>query len=177
MSEAPGTLDWRPAVDHPELVAAPTADALAALGVECLVAPIDAELADTAAFCEAYGVELAESANCVVVEGRRGETTRLAACMVLATDRADVNKTVRKHLDVRKISFAGMETATSLTRMEYGGITPVGLPADWPVLVDRRVAEAGWVVIGGGVRGSKLAIRGAELAKLPAAEVLELAQG
>lgn len=176
MSDAPGNLDWQPALDRSELVAPPTALAIEGLGVECLVAPVDPELADTATFCEAYGVELAESANCVVVEGRRGESTRMAACMVLATDRADVNKTVRKHLEVRKISFASMETATSLTGMEYGGITPIGLPGDWPVLVDQRVADAGWVVIGGGVRGSKIAIRGSDLARLPGAEVLELAQ-
>lgn len=100
----------------------------------------------------------------------------MAACMVLATDRADVNKTVRKHLEVRKISFASMETATSLTGMEYGGITPIGLPGDWPVLVDQRVADAGWVVIGGGVRGSKIAIQGSDLARLPGAEVIALAQ-
>lgn len=176
MSDAPGQLDWRSARDHADLVAAPTALALDGLAAECLVAPVDPELADTAAFCEAYGVLPEESANCVVVEGRRGETTRMAACMVLATDRADVNKVVRKHLDVRKISFASMDSATSLTGMEYGGITPIGLPGDWPVLVDQRVADAGWVVIGGGVRGSKIAIRGSDLAALPGAEVIELAQ-
>lgn len=176
MSDAPGDLDWKPALERPELLADPAVRAIERLGLGCLCAPIDAELADTAAFCEAYGVQLAESANCVVVEGRRGEDTRMAACMVLATDRADINKTVRKHLDVRKISFASMDSATNLTRMAYGGITPVGLPADWPVLVDQAVADSGWVVIGGGVRGSKLAIRGQDLAALPTAEVLALAQ-
>lgn len=171
----PGNLDWKPAAEHPELLAAPVAEALAA-APECLVAPIDAELADTAAFCEAYAVGMAESANCVVVEGRRGENTTMAAIMILATDRADVNKAVRKHLDVRKISFAAMETATTLTGMEYGGITPVGLPAGWPILVDRAVTEAGVVVIGSGIRGSKIAVEGADLARLPGAEVLDLAQ-
>ena len=117
---------------------------------------------------------MAESANCVVVEGRRGDVTRMAAVMVLATGRADVNKTVRKHLDVRKISFAATETATSLTQMEFGGITPIGLPGDWPILVDRAVADAGLVVVGSGIRGSKIAIDGAALAALPNAEVLGL---
>lgn len=174
MITGPGSLTWRPAADHPELMAAPVAVALD--GLDCLVAPIDADLADTAAFCEAYGVAMEESANCVVVDGRRGDTTTYAACMVLATDRADVNKTVRKHLGVRKISFASMETATALTDMEYGGITPLGLPADWPVLVDQAVAEAGVVVIGAGIRGAKVAIDGAALGELPNAEVLRLAQ-
>ena len=106
---------------------------------QVLVAPIDAELADTAAFCEAYGVALDESANCVIVAGRRGEVTRYAACVVLATTRADVNGVVRKLLDARKASFAPMDDAVELTGMEYGGITPIGLPADWPILVDARV--------------------------------------
>lgn len=174
--DLPGKLDWNPASEAADLLAAPVAAALEALGLEAYVAPIDAELADTAAFCEAYGVGLAESSNCVVVEGRRGERTTLAGVMVLATERADVNKTIKKHLDVRKISFAPMATATSLSGMEYGGITPVGLPAEWPVLVDTRVAEAGWLVLGSGIRGSKLAVRGSDLPKLATAEVLELAQ-
>ncbi|MGY4721157.1 YbaK/EbsC family protein [Naumannella cuiyingiana] len=169
-----GTLDWHDLATTTELVAAPVA--AAAPPGPAWVAPIDAELADTAAFCERYQVPLGASANCVIVEGRRGEQTTHAAVLVLATHRADVNKTVRKHLGVRKISFAPMETATSLTGMEYGGITPIGLPADWPVLVDEAVAAAGPVVIGAGVRAAKIMIDGADLARLPGAEVLALAQ-
>jgi prolyl-tRNA editing enzyme YbaK/EbsC (Cys-tRNA(Pro) deacylase) len=171
-----GTLDWRPTADHLDLLAAPVATAVRATGLDCFVASIDPDLADTAAFCEAYDVPMDASANCVVVSGRRGETVTMAACMVLAIDRADVNKVVRKHLDVRKISFAAMADAVAQSGMEYGGITPVGLPADWPVLVDEAVAAGEWVVIGSGIRGSKLALPGAALAALPAARVLKLAQ-
>lgn len=171
-----GILPWEPLAEHDEMVAEPVRDAVPTLPGPAWVAPIDSTVADTAEFCAEYDVPLQQSANCVVVEGRRGEDTVLAAVMVLATDRADVNKVVRKHLGVRKISFAPMETATSLTAMEYGGITPIGLPRDWPVLVDRRVAEAGTVVIGAGIRGAKIAIDGALLARLPGAEVLDLAQ-
>jgi prolyl-tRNA editing enzyme YbaK/EbsC (Cys-tRNA(Pro) deacylase) len=174
-SPALGTLDWRPAADHRELLAEPVAVAIER-GLDCYVAAIDPELADTAAFCAAYAVPLEVSANCVVVEGRRGAVVTMAACLVLATDRADVNKTVRKQLDVRKISFASMDTAVSQTQMQYGGITPLGLPPDWPVLVDTAVAAADWLVIGSGIRGSKIAISGAALAGLPGANVLELAQ-
>lgn len=92
--------------------------------------------------------------------------TTHAAVMVLATDRADVNGVVRRHLDVRKISFAPMVEAVALTGMEYGGITPVGLPQTWPVLVDAGVVAAGPVVIGSGLRSSKLLIDGADLAAL-----------
>nr|WP_239028233.1 YbaK/EbsC family protein [Pseudonocardia acidicola] len=137
------------------------------------VAEIDSDLADTAAFCAAYSSPLASSANCVVVAGRRGEETRYAACLVLATTRADVNGLVRKRLNARKASFAPMDDAVALTGMAYGGITPVGLPADWPVLVDPAVAAAPAVVIGSGIRGSKLALPGALAAALPGAEVVE----
>jgi prolyl-tRNA editing enzyme YbaK/EbsC (Cys-tRNA(Pro) deacylase) len=108
----------------------------------------------------------------VVVTGKRGGEPRYAACVVLATTRADVNNVVRRHLDVRKASFAPTEDAVARTGMEYGGITPIGLPADWPILVDSRVTEAGYVVIGSGVRHSKLALPGAALATLPGAVVL-----
>ncbi len=171
-----GTLDWQPASDHPELLAAPVAAAVAGLGLSCLVAPIDPTLADTAEFCAAYDVPMAVSANCVVVEGRRADTSTMAACLVLARDRADVNKTVRRHLDVRKISFARMDLAVSSTQMEYGGITPIGLPPDWPILVDTAVAAGEWLVIGSGVRRSKIAIAGTELAALPGATVMTVAQ-
>lgn len=174
--QAPGTLDWQPLLDRPELVADPTVAAARELdGIELLSAPIDATLADTAAFCEAYDVPEAASANCVIISGRRGEITTTAAVMILATDRADINKVVRKHLGVRKVSFAPQAEATSRTRMEYGGITPIGLPSDWPVLVDTRVTQAGPVVIGGGRRGSKICIDGADLTRLPGAEALDLA--
>ena len=173
MPSARGNLDWTPATDRPELLAVPV---VAAIGTApgALVAPIDAELADTAAFCEAYDVALGASANCVVVAGRRGEVTRYAAVMVLATDRADINNVVRRRLDVRKISFAPHDDAVQLTGMEFGGITPLGLPEDWPVLVDRRVAEAGEAVIGSGLRQSKILVTGEVLASLPGAEVLDL---
>ncbi len=133
-----GTLELSPALSRPDLLAPPVAAALAgwSRSAEVEVAPIDANLADTAAFCEAYGIGLDVSANCVIVAGRRGETTRYAACMILATTRADVNGVVRTRLDARKASFAPMDDAVALSGMEYGGITPVGIPADWVLLVD-----------------------------------------
>ncbi len=137
------------------------------------VAEIDPAAADTAAFCERYGVSPAESANCVVIAGRRDGETRYAACVILATTRADVNNVARRELDVRKASFAAMDTAVELTGMEYGGITPVGLPAAWPVLVDALVADTPAVVIGSGVRRSKLVLPGKLLAGLPGARAIE----
>jgi prolyl-tRNA editing enzyme YbaK/EbsC (Cys-tRNA(Pro) deacylase) len=169
-----GTLDVLAAGDHPELLAEPVAKALAALPAARVgVAAIDPALADTAEFCAAYGSPLSASANCVVVAGKRGGEERLAACLVLATTRADVNGVVRRRLDVRKASFAPMDHAVELTGMAYGGITPVGLPDGWPILVDAAVAAAPELVIGSGVRGSKLLIPGDVLAALPGAEVVE----
>jgi prolyl-tRNA editing enzyme YbaK/EbsC (Cys-tRNA(Pro) deacylase) len=173
MAGVMGSLQLEPALSRPDLLAPPVAKALASDDGQVLVAPIDAGLADTAAFCEAYGVGLDVSANCVIVAGRRGETVRYAACVVLATTRADVNGVVRRHLDVRKCSFAPMDDAVRLTGMEYGGITPIGLPADWPILVDARVAAAPRVIVGSGVRHSKIAVAGVALAGLPGAEVIE----
>ena len=123
-----GSLTVVPATRHPELLATPVAEALARLDPEVAetvgVAEIDPALADTAAFCERYGVAMDASANCVVVKGKRGGDIRFAACMVLATTRADVNGVVRRRLDVRSASFAPMDEAVALTGMEYGGITP-----------------------------------------------------
>src|SRR3954449_4776352 len=167
-------LDLVPALDRPDLLAPPVAAALASWprAADVQVAPIDPDLADTAAFCAAYDVGLDVSANCVVVAGKRGGDVRYAACMVLATTRADVNGVVRRHLEARKASFASMDDAVRLTGMEYGGITPIGLPAEWPVLVDAAVAAAGRVIVGSGIRGSKLELPGAALAELPGALVL-----
>ncbi len=170
-----GTLDWQPTADRPDLLADPVRIASRDWDAGLYVAAIDPTLADTAAFCAAYEVALDASANCVVVAGRRADTTTTAACLVLASDRADVNKTVRKRLDVRKISFAAMDDAVTRTSMEYGGITPIGLPPGWPILIDTRVAAQPWLVIGSGLRRSKIAITGADLVRLPDAEVLDLA--
>jgi prolyl-tRNA editing enzyme YbaK/EbsC (Cys-tRNA(Pro) deacylase) len=172
-----GTLSAVPALDRPDLLGDPVAHALKLLdpadAAMVGVAEIDPTLADTAAFCEAYGSPMDGSANCVVVAGRRGEATRYAACLVLASTRADVNGLVRKRLDARKASFAPMDDAVAMTGMEYGGITPIGLPEDWPVLVDTAVAAAPAVVIGSGVRHSKLALPGALAARLPHVELTE----
>ena len=140
---------------------------------EIYTAAIDPALSDTAAFCDHYGVPQSASANCVVVTGKRDGEQRWAAAVVLATTRADVNGVVRRRMDVRKVSFAAMAEAVETTGMEYGGITPIGLPAGWPILIDLAVTQAGLVVIGSGLRASKIIVDGAALATLPAAEVIE----
>jgi prolyl-tRNA editing enzyme YbaK/EbsC (Cys-tRNA(Pro) deacylase) len=173
-SAAAGTLDVTSALERLELLAEPVAAAVRERDDERIgVTEIDPDLADTAAFCEQYGSPLELSANCVVVVGKRAGEVRYAACVVLATTRADVNGVVKRRLDVRKASFAPMDDAVRLSCMEYGGITPFGLPADWPILVDPEVVKAEAVVVGSGLRRSKIITPGEALAQLPGAEVLE----
>jgi prolyl-tRNA editing enzyme YbaK/EbsC (Cys-tRNA(Pro) deacylase) len=171
MSES---LLWVPALERPELLADAVRKAVenepALAPVQ--VARIDPEYADTDALCERYDVTKQESANCVVVAGRRGERISYAACLVLATTRADVNGVVRKHLGARKASFAPLADVEAETGMAFGGITPVGLPAVWQLLISPAVAEHAGVVIGSGLRNSKLRLPGACLAALPGALVL-----
>ncbi|MGD6746895.1 YbaK/EbsC family protein [Streptomyces sp. BH106] len=134
----------------------------------------DPEWADTATFVEHYGPELlAASANCVVVAGKRGGETTLAACVVPSAAKLDVNGVVRRQLGARKASFAPMDTATGESGMEYGGITPIGLPDGWPVLVDAAVVDLPHVLIGSGTRRGKLIVPGKALAELPGAVVVE----
>ncbi|MGW0604979.1 YbaK/EbsC family protein [Streptomyces sp. NPDC002644] len=175
-----GTFDSaRPAPECLDELVAPVADAVRRwkgdVPAESIVyVDTDPEKADTAVFVEHYGRDLLEaSANCVLVAGRRGGETSLAACLVLSTTRADVNGVVRRRLGARKASFAPMETATGLTGMEYGGITPVGLPEGWPLLVDAAVAELPYALVGSGRRRGKLLVPGRALAELPGAEVVE----
>lgn len=174
-----GTLDWVPALDAAHLLADPVRDALErwsqnapdAVG-QVLVAEIDPERADTAAMTETYGLPLEASGNCVLVAGKRAGAERVAAAVVRATTRADVNNVVKRLLDVRKASFLAMDRAVEDSRMEYGGITPVGLPADHRVLLDPRVVT-GTVIIGSGLRRSKLLLPGEVLATMARVEIVD----
>jgi prolyl-tRNA editing enzyme YbaK/EbsC (Cys-tRNA(Pro) deacylase) len=136
------------------------------------VVPCDPALADTAAFCEAYGYAMEDSANTIVVAGK-ADPPRYAACVLLATTRLDVNGTVRRRLGTRKASFAGADTTLALTGMALGGVTAVGLPGDVPLWVDAAVLGRERVVLGGGSRARKLLAPPALLLALPGVEVVE----
>jgi len=170
-----GALTSLSAPEHPHLLGDPVAAMLGEWpqAAHVAVVEIDPELADTAAMTEAYDVPLTASANCVVVAGRRDGQERVAACVVRADTRADVNNLVKRTLDVRKASFLSMDRAVEESGMEYGGITPLGLPAHWRVLVDARVVDIDVAIVGSGVRRSKLLLPGRLLAELPGAEVVE----
>jgi prolyl-tRNA editing enzyme YbaK/EbsC (Cys-tRNA(Pro) deacylase) len=170
-----GTLTSLPALDHPDLVAPPVLAALAAWPAagEVAVVEIDPEQADTAAMSAAYDLPMDTGANCVVIAGSRAGEERIAACVVRADTRADVNNRVRRLLDVRKASFLPMDRAVAESGMEYGGITPLGLPGEWRVLVDPRCLDIDVAIIGSGVRRSKILVPGRLLGELPGAEVVD----
>jgi prolyl-tRNA editing enzyme YbaK/EbsC (Cys-tRNA(Pro) deacylase) len=132
----------------------------------------DPALADTAQFCEAYGIPLDRSANTILVASRKPEGV-MAACLVLATTRLDVNGVVRRKMGVRKASFADAEQTRLTTGMEIGGVTIFGLPDSLPVWVDPSVLEPDWIVIGAGSRSAKIRFDPGQLADLEGFEVVE----
>lgn len=144
---------------------------LDALGVAYELFPCDPALADTAAFCEAYGFAPEDSANTILVIGKSNPPTYVA-CVVLATTRLDVNRAVKQKLGVRA-SFAPAEETRALTGMEIGGVTVFGLPAGMPIWVDRRVMMRERIVLGGGSRSCKVLAPPSILSALPGVEIVE----
>lgn len=176
----------RPAADPASPTAAPDLDpvehdpagrarllaAIESLGVEAELFACDPALADTAAFCAAYGFAPEDAANTILVVGK-ADPPRYAACVVLAPNRLDVNRAVRDRLGTRKASFAPAESTRDITGMEIGGVTVFGLPADLPVWVDARVMERERIVLGGGSRSWKVLAAPDVLLALPNVAVVE----
>src|SRR5262245_14400830 len=142
------------------------------IGVEYEIVPCDPALADTAAFCAAYGYELEDSANTIVIVGK-SEPRTYVACVVLANARLDVNGAVRKRLGVKRASFADAATTREITGMDIGGVTVVGLPDDLPVWVDGQVMRRERIILGGGSRSCKVLAPPTLLHRLPNVEVVE----
>ena len=168
-----GKLDPVPALRRPDLLPPAVLAAVRDFVPSAQVFEIDPAHSDTETLCEVLDLPLDVMSNAVLVLGRREGQERRACCMTLAHRRVDVNGVVRRRLDVRKASFAPMDLAVAESGMEYGGITPVGLPEGWPVWVDAAVADSELVCIGAGVRGAKLLLPGAALLGLPTAERVE----
>jgi prolyl-tRNA editing enzyme YbaK/EbsC (Cys-tRNA(Pro) deacylase) len=142
------------------------------LGIDYEVMPCDPELADTAAFCEAYDIALEKSANAILVASRKPEGHN-AVCVVLAHTRLDVNGTVRQKLGVRKVSFAPPDLTKQLTGQEIGGVTIFGLPDRLPVWLDSRVMDCDWIIVGAGSRSAKIRLDPSQLAEFEGYEVVE----
>jgi prolyl-tRNA editing enzyme YbaK/EbsC (Cys-tRNA(Pro) deacylase) len=143
------------------------------LGVPYELQPIDPDFADTAAYCERYGVPLDHAANTIIVASKK-EPRRYAACVVKATTRLDVNRAVRRLLDVAKVSFASADETRALTGMLIGGVTVFALPADLPVYVDDKVMALDWAILGSGSRSSKIRVSPEALRRLPSAQIVSL---
>lgn len=146
--------------------------AAARLSPHARVIDCDPELADTAAFCAAYGYALEDSVNTILVVGK-SDPAVFAACLVLATTRLDVNGVVRRRFGVKKASFASADDTVGRTGMLIGGVTPLALPAELPVWIDAAVAERDVVVVGGGSRSIKVLTPAATLLRLPGSELVE----
>ena len=157
---------------QPHEVSDPVLDQLTALGVAHEIVPCDPALADTAAFCEAYGYAADDSANAIVVAGK-ADPRRYVCCLVLSSARLVVNGTVRKTLGVRKASFASGDETRELTGMEIGGVTPFGLPDGLPIWIDAAVMTRDRVIVGGGSRDRKILCPPAALAAIPGATVVD----
>jgi len=145
---------------------------LARLGIDYEEMACDPDLADTAQFCEAYGVPLEKSANAILVASRKPEGHN-AVCVVLAHTRLDVNGTVRRRLGVRKVSFAPGDLTKELTGQEIGGVTIFGLHNDIPVWLDSRVMKCDWVIVGAGSRTAKIKLDPSQFADLDGYEIVE----
>ncbi len=175
-----GQVRWVSALEHPELLGPVVYEQLRTwhtahpdLAEQAMACAIDPELSDTAVMSEHYDIPMATSVNCVLVAGKREGVERTAAVAVRASTRADINGTIKRMLDVRKASFVPMDRAVTESSMEYGGITPIGLPAQWRFVVDGSINSDSWIVIGSGIRASKIAIPGSVLVALTGAEVID----
>ena len=147
-------------------------DVLDTTGLEYEIMACDPALADTAVFCEHYDVPLECSVNTLLVKAKTG-AERFAACVLLATTRLDVNRVVRKRLEARRVSFASADETRDVTGMEIGGVTPLGLPEDLPLWIDRRVMDAPYVILGGGSRSSKIKVSPRVFEHVPSSTVIE----
>ena len=145
---------------------------LESMNVEYEWIEVDPDFADTAAFCEKYGFPMDPSGNTIIVASKRGEK-KYAACIVLGTDRLDVNKKVRSLMEVSRLSFANADETMDLTGMMIGGVTPFSLPDDLPLYVDAKVMDLDYVILGGGSRSAKLKVSPSSLLKISAASVIE----
>lgn len=175
----PHILTLKRALDQPELLARITFAMVERLSVELpdagiSVCEIDPAAAAGGDFCTRYGVSPLRGGNCVIVDGRRGPASPIsAACIAPVGFRIDFNGAVRRELDVRKVSVANQAIAVDRSNMEHGSITPVGLPADWIILVDSRLKTDELIYIGSGLKRSKLALPGTLLGELPQSRFVE----
>lgn len=156
----------------PESIEARVREALSSAGIAYQTIACRPDQADTAVFCEVFGIAPEASVNTILVASKKAPKT-YAACLVLANNRLDVNRTVRKQMGVRKCSFASFEETEAVTGMISGGVTPFALPPEIPILIDARIRGDHRIWLGGGSRSLKIGVAADDLARLPNARVVE----
>jgi prolyl-tRNA editing enzyme YbaK/EbsC (Cys-tRNA(Pro) deacylase) len=164
-------LDFKPIKNLPELVSASVYEAAA--DSEILAGEIDPAFMNGLALSDHYDVNPDDGVNCIIVRGKRGEERMMAAVLVPVGYRADLNGVVCEKLAAKKVSMAPLDDVIQETGMEYGSITPVGLPESWKILIDSRLMGKDKVIVGGGKQISKLLVPTAFLKEMPNAEVVE----
>ena len=171
------SLHFQSAIDRPDLISSSIANLLhhwqgSTPVEEILVAEIDPAFAGGSDFCRRYNVPTTEGANCVIVESTRGDVSTIAACLALVDYRIDFNGIVRKTLNGRRVSLAPLDKVLKETSMEYGSVTPVGLPFGWPILIDERILSIPRIIVGAGLVHAKLSLPGKALLELPGAKII-----
>ena len=141
------------------------------LSISYSLIDIDPEFADTMAFCEKYGYPIENSGNTIIVASKT-DPPKHAGCLVKASDKLDVNATVRRIMGVRRLSFASSEQTVTLTGMEIGGVTPFALPDQVPIYVDAKIMKLDYVILGSGSRKSKLKINPGSIMQIPNTRVI-----
>ena len=173
-----GSLTFNPVIDSPHLVPSTVYCAVCEGTWSCdkddfLVAEIDPQYAGGIELCDHYNVDPSKGANCLIVNGIRGQNKTFAACLVPVGYRYDMSGVVRKTMNARQVSVAPLDYILSETKMEYGSITPIGLPSDWLLFIDPAVLNHAYIVIGGGLIKSKLLIPSSALLDIPNVAILE----
>ncbi len=74
--------------------------------------------------------------------------------------------TLRSHLNERKLRMAEYDEVPEATGYVVGAVPPIALPTGLKVMVDNSVKDYETVVIGSGVLGYALALKGADLLKV-----------
>lgn len=145
-------LEFVSVASHPEYVAPKMLSFLKSheLTDKIQVAQIDPQYADGEKLSETYGVDINQELNCLAFAGKRDGQIRYAAVVVLYGKRVNSGAVLKHAMDATKPSFANLDDVIAMTCMEFGSITPVGLPDDWQVLIDSSVKELDEVIIGGG---------------------------
>ncbi|MFS1664656.1 YbaK/EbsC family protein [Streptococcus sp. zg-JUN1979] len=168
-------LEFKPASESKDILSASVWEGIVTLNAtqDIQVAEINPEFADGDSLNREYGVPFDQEANCLVLEGKRGDETKYAALLIPYGKKANTNATVKRPLDVSKVGFAPLDFVLEQTGMEFGAITPIGLPETWSLLIDSQILEQEKILVGGGLVQSKLLVPTQLLTQLPNAQVIE----